>query len=85
MAAARRRERRRHTVEYVDAVTKLERDGERLVLPCEGLRVSQIRVDYAFGLELAEDQERATDQPWRIRINTQFEYSSTASRVLIDP
>lgn len=50
----------------------LERDGDEWRLPCEGLRVSQIRIDYAFGLELAEDQERATDEPWRIRINTPF-------------
>lgn len=52
------------------------RDGDAWVLPCEGLRVSQIRVDYAFGLELAEDQERATDEPWRFRINTEFTYAS---------
>jgi len=38
--------------------------------------VSRIRVDYAFGLELAEDQERATDEPWRFRINTEFTYAS---------
>ena len=52
------------------------RDGDAWILPCEGLRVSQIRVDYAFGLELAEDQERATDEPWRFRINTAFTYAS---------
>ena len=38
--------------------------------------MSQIRVDYAFGLELAEDQQRATDDPWRFRINTAFTYGS---------
>ena len=54
----------------------LPRDGDAWVLPCEGLRVSQIRVDYAFGLELAEDQVRATDEPWRFRINTEFTYAS---------
>ena len=38
--------------------------------------MSQIRVDYAFGLELAEDQVRATNEPWRFRINTEFTYAS---------
>lgn len=67
-------------------MTRLERDGDALVLPCEGLRVSQIRVDYAFGLELAEDQECATDTPWRFRINTEFSYYSGANdSVQIDP
>ena len=42
--------------------------------------MSQIRVDYAFGLELAEDQERATDEPWRFRINTEFTYASKTWR-----
>ncbi len=58
----------------------LARDGDAWILPCEGLRVSQIRVDYAFGLELAEDQERATNQPWRFRIGTAFTYSSPTWR-----
>lgn len=67
-------------------VTRLERDGEELKLPCEGLRVSQIRIDYAFGLELAEDQERASDEPWRIRINTRFHYSAgDTAATAIDP
>ena len=62
------------------------RDGDAWVLPCEGLRVSQIRVDYAFGLELAEDQERATEEPWRFRINTEFTYASpTGIEAKLDP
>ncbi len=65
---------------------KFPRDGDAWILPCEGLRVSQIRVDYAFGLELAEDQERATDEPWRFRINTPFTYASRTWREeVLDP
>lgn len=67
-------------------VTRLERNSDELKLPCEGLRVSQIRIDYAFGLELSEDQERASDEPWRIRINTPFDYSAAdTAATTIDP
>ena len=55
-------------------------------MPCEGLRVSQIRIDYAFGLLLTEDQERAVDGPWGIRINTAFQYSwAGGAETTIDP
>jgi uncharacterized protein DUF6188 len=65
---------------------ELPRDGDAWALPCEGLRVSQIRIDYAFGLELAEDQKRATDEPWRFRINTRFTYRSPTWREeVLDP
>ena len=65
---------------------EFSRDGDAWILPCEGLRVSQIRVDYAFGLQLAEDQERATDEPWRFRINTAFTYASPTWREeVLDP
>ena len=66
-------------------MSRLERDGDLQILPCEGLRVSQIRVDYAFGLELAEDQERASDHPWRIRISGEFDFSLGSTTVRIDP
>jgi hypothetical protein len=66
-------------------VSELERDGDALILPCEGLRVSQVRVDHAFGLELAEDRERAANRAWRIRINTRFAYSFAGETTHIEP
>jgi hypothetical protein len=68
-------------------VTELQRVGDEWRLPCEGLRVSQVRIDYAFGLELlADDDERAGDELWRIRINTTFLYSwAGGAATAIDP
>jgi len=64
----------------------LEPRGDRWRLPCEGLVVGQVRVDYAFGLELTETPERAAEVAWQLRINTPFTLtSSSGSRHDLDP
>ena len=49
---------------------RLRSRGDHWVLPCEGLEVDQVRIDYAYGLEFTQTPERAIDDPWRLRVNT---------------
>ena len=56
------------------------------MLPCEGLIVGQVRIDYAYGLEFTETPERAAEVAWRLRVNTPFTFSDTAgSEDYFDP
>ena len=55
----------------------LNRRGDHSALPCEGLVVGQVRIDYAYGLELTETPQRAAEVAWRLRVNTPFTFTDT--------
>jgi hypothetical protein len=55
----------------------LNRRGDHWALPCEGLIVGQVRIDYAYGLEFTETPQRAADVAWRLRVNTPFTFTDT--------
>jgi Family of unknown function (DUF6188) len=53
----------------------LQSRGGHWALPCEGLIVGQIRIDYAYGLEFTETPTRAAEVAWRLRVNTPFTFN----------
>jgi hypothetical protein len=64
----------------------LEREGDHWVLPCEGLVVGQVRIDYAYGLEFTETPERAADISWSLRVESLFSFTDIVGAVhRIDP
>lgn len=65
---------------------RLDRRGDHWALPCEGLVVGQVRIDYAFGLEFTETPTRAAEVAWRLRVNTHFTFDDGQGRELhLDP
>jgi hypothetical protein len=64
----------------------LDRRDDHWVLPCEGLVVGQIRIDYAYGLEFTETPTRAADCSWRLRVETLFTFTDLVGVVhSLDP
>lgn len=64
----------------------LEPEADHWVLPCEGLVVGQVRIDYAYGLEFTETPESAAEISWRLRVGTEFVFTDPLGRSRrIDP
>jgi Family of unknown function (DUF6188) len=60
----------------------LEAEGDHWVLPCEGLVVGQIRIDYAYGLEFTETPEAAAEVAWQLRVGAEFLFTDPLGRSL---
>lgn len=64
----------------------LARREDHWILPCEGLVVGQVRIDYAYGLEFTETPKRAAEVAWRLRVETPFTFTDLVGAThLLDP
>ena len=59
----------------------LAREEDHWVLPCEGLVVGQVRIDYAYGLEFTETPTGAAEISWRLRVETRFAFTDIVGAV----